>query len=294
MAVERGLPPQLAAEQAKLDEDRAVQGGVVLIGRPSLKEYLAGVKAGWGNGVGDWAWEKDIDAAIVNDGVFDQPAETEVVVEEVVVAAPPQPFSPASRYLSRQVPPTPPTAEAAPVVIPESMHAPPNPRPATPPVLLVPWTNHLGFLQIPWMIMDFFNERKKVRSGAEAAMALIHNHTRAISPADTEFDVPSERFYKSDYEKLPKRYAEAREKYYPELAKKIVSARQFARGERDLTDEEKKSDKPVVTEDDLRAERRKRELRWFGGLEGFEIVRPETPTAWDDDWVGWLNVYEER
>ena len=54
--------------------------------------------------------------------------------------------------------------------------------------------------------------------------------------------------------------------------------------------QEEKQNK-VVTEDDLREERRQRELRWHGNLEGFEVVRPDKEAAWDERFNGWLRLY---
>lgn len=298
------LPGVLSPEAVR---QRELEGGTILIGRPSLKEYLAGLHLAYNNGVNEWVWEKEIDRAIKDDGVFDEPvtAAPEAPVEpEPTTAGDTAPASPNYTNLSflSRPPPTPaaPAAAApAPFAIPDSWHAAPVQLPAQPPILLVPFHNHLGFKQIPFMIYDWFTESKRVQAGAEAAYALLTNEIRpfvgpeegAASP-DTAFDTKAESYYKNRYEGLPERTEQARKDYYKDLAPRLESARQFARGERGLTDEEKKSDKPIVTEDALREERRKKELRWLGAIEGFEIVRPETPTAWDPKWNGWLRVFD--
>ncbi|KAL1409656.1 mitochondrial import inner membrane translocase subunit tim54 [Vanrija albida] len=295
------LPGVLSPETVR---QRELEGGTILIGRPSLKEYLAGLHLAYNNGVNEWVWEKEIDRAIKNDGVFDEPvtAAPDAPAEPEPEAAPLTPATPNYTNLSflSRPPPTPavPAAAPAPAVIPEAWHAAPDQLPPQPPILLVPFHNHLGFKQIPFMIYDWFTERKRVQAGAEAAYALLTNEIRPfVAPGegptpDTDFDTKAESYYKNRYEGLPERTEQARKDYYKDLAPRLESARQFARGERGLTDEEKKSDKPIVTEDALREERRKKELRWLGAIEGFEIVRPEAPVAWDPKWNGWLRVFD--
>jgi import inner membrane translocase subunit TIM54 len=178
------------------------------------------------------------------------------------------------------------------------MHAAPSPLPPQAPLVLVPFTCHLGFKQIPYMIYDFFTESRRVQQGAEVAYALIMNHTRPFTiptesdHPDTDFAADTEQFYTKSYATIPEKNEKAKGVYYKELGERLESARQFARGERDLTDAEKKSDKPVTTEDDLKEERKKREMRWNGGLEGWNIVKAETPVAWDPTWAGWLRVVD--
>lgn len=117
-----------------------------------------------------------------------------------------------------------------------------------------------------------------------------HGPSTAVGVADTEFDKASEGWYYKSFGDLPDRLKKARQDYYDGLKDKLDVARQYANGERQITDAEKKAGK-VVTEDDLREERRKRELRWFGSLEGYDIVRPDKDAAWDERFDGWLKVY---
>ncbi|GMK54662.1 hypothetical protein CspeluHIS016_0112480 [Cutaneotrichosporon spelunceum] len=304
-----GAPPQVAAISAKSEDQRWLEGGVVLVGRPALKEYLAGLRAGWRNGVDDWTWEKEVESQIEWDGVFKN-------YENVEIELPPPPPPPQRSFWSRifsrpgpQAIPAGPTSNTS--TVPAHMHEAPSPLPQHPPLLLVPWTNYLGFTQIPYMIYNFFTERHRVKEGAESAFALITNQTRAFEgphkkdadgdahlspelPSDIDFGVESEKFYKKEYDNITARQMGQRTEYYKSLGERLDAARQFARGERELTDEEKASDKPVVTEHDLVTERRKRELRWRGGREGWQIVRPSTPVAWEDAWEGWLRVFDAR
>lgn len=296
------LPGQLDPATAA---QRELEGGTILVGRPALKEYLSGLRAGWSGGVGEWSWEKDVTEDIKNDGVFDEPvmeaeqAPAAAAAAADVAAPAPSTTAPSHTnlsFLARPLPSAVPPQQGGqqqPIAIPEHLHAAPAQLPAQPPILLVPFVNHLGFKQIPHMIYDFFTERKRVKAGAEAAYALIMSQTRPMDEADSNFGIEAEQYYKKQYNQVPERNKKAQDEYYTELAKRIESARQFARGERDLTDDEKKSDKPIVTEEDLRAERLKRELRWHGGLEGWNIVKPATPVAWQPEWDGWLRVFEQ-
>lgn len=177
------------------------------------------------------------------------------------------------------------------------------------------------------MIWDFFTEHKRVESGAKLAYALICGHTRpfvgaaallpdfAASPtfdgaststaelisdskpensesgSDLDFDVQAERYFKSDFEDLPSRLDKAKKDYYPDLSARLADIRALAKGERELTDAEKKSTTPLPTEDDLRAERLKREMRWQGQVEGWGIVKKGVKPVWDEKWEGWLRVF---
>jgi len=111
------------------------------------------------------------------------------------------------------------------------------------------------------------------------------------SSPDVDFDQAGEKWYTRSFFDLPNRIRKAKEDYYPGLQERLETARKFARGEREMTDAEKKSGK-IVTEADLREERRKRELRWHGNLEGFEIIKPDHDVTWDDRFEGWLRVYK--
>lgn len=382
------LGPIQKTEKELLLEEQARNGGVVLMGRPTMKEYLAGLKMGWGNGVGEWKWEDSVKATL-SDEPFAEPAtptpptaatSSEDLSADVAASgdAAPAPAAglPAggsqmahvglhnqAQKLSlppveddepqhqkkswfgglfghggkkQAVTPGVPTPqqpqqpeEPVKFSIPPNWHEPPHPLPPHAPVLLVDWCNHLGFKQIPYMIYDFFTEHKRVKAGAEAAYALITEQARPFRPptssstastssefletppssetsqtpaegsvaghqgGDLDFDVSYERYYKKDYAKTPAEVEKERKLYYEDkLPKRLEAARAFARGERELTAEEKKSDKPIETVQMLQEERHKKELRWEGNLEGWEIVRPETPVAWDERFNGWLHVYE--
>ncbi|KAL0240356.1 mitochondrial import inner membrane translocase subunit TIM54 [Cryptococcus tetragattii IND107] len=290
---------------------REVESGVVLVGRASMKEYLEGLRRGWEGGVDEWEWEKEVEKTLEHDGVFDEPknvadaadaavdaAAVDSNVETATDAAVPIAAAPAAprssfAFLSRPSPPAPATGPGTPTpVTPARLHTPPSRLPPTPPVLLLPFTNHLGFLQLPYMILDFFNERAKVRQGAQSALALIEGPVTDMHSGDAEhWDEKSESWYNKTARQLPDRLHKARTEYYESIKSRIDLARAYENGDREMTDEEKKANK-VERIQDIQAERLKKELRWRGSEEGWEIVKPETPATWRDNWEGWLKMYQ--
>ncbi|ORY27369.1 inner membrane protein import complex subunit Tim54-domain-containing protein [Naematelia encephala] len=291
-------------------EQRELEGGIIIVGRATMKEYLAGLKRGWTGGVGEWKWEDDVEKRLENDGVFQSPQEEELVpaiideppaTSEIQAPTPTSTSSSIFSFLSRPRAATPsslPTTASSSEqqqqsTIPPDLHIPPSPLPPSPPILLLPFTNHMGFLQIPWMLYDFFNERQHVRSGAESALKLIQGETRPLAEnVDLEFDKQAEAWYKKSFSKFPQRIQQARKDYLAALEPKIEDARKYANGEREMTDAEKNAGK-VVTELELKQERKAKELRWMGNEEGYEIVKPETDPAWSDIFNGWLKVYDD-
>lgn len=305
------LPPSLSLPGV-LDpvevERREAEAGVVLVGRHSLKEYMEGLKRGWLGRVDEWEWEKDVEEKLKFDGVFASPPladtagttleETSTAVESTpapvpTAAMPAAGLSGSLAFLSRPKPAalSPPSVPGQQPMIPPQFHLPPNPLPPSPPMLLLPFVSHLGFKQIPSMIYDFFTERYRVQSGADAAIALIEGQTRPFEPsADLSFNEDSEKWFKKDWSRLPTKIEDARKVYYNELRTKVDDTRALVAGDRQLTEEEKKSTKPLVTEDELKEERKKKELRWMGQEEGWEILNRDV--TWDERFEGWLRVYQ--
>ncbi len=300
----------------KAVEERELEGGVVLVGRASLKEYFEGLRRGWLGGVDGWEWEKEVEEKLKGDGVFEGNEEEEVRPDQsefppdqaesadgstipsgLPTISPPVSSLPSGlSFLSRPPLPLPSLSNSAnsttPAAIPSSYRIPPNPLPPQPPLLLLPFVNHLGIKQFPYVIYDFFTERHRVRTGAEAALALILGPTRPLERTELDFGRDTEKWYTKSFAKLPERIETARKDYYSALEPRLQAVRDLANGERELSDAEKKSSKPLVTEENLREERRKRELRWFGNMDGYEIVRKENEVAWDDRFEGWLRVFE--
>ncbi len=141
------------------------------------------------------------------------------------------------------------------------------------------------------MIWDFFNERQKVRAGAEAAYRLVSRATRPIgSAADVvDFDLSAEAYYKSSTAAFPAEVQKARAEYYKALPEKLATARALARREREPTKLEIEA--PPPTEVELSAERLKKETRWRADERGWELVSPDTPVEWDERWEGALEVF---
>lgn len=327
-----GTPGQLSLEQK---EQREVEGGVIIIGRHTLKEYMEGLRRGWMCGVAKFDREKQVETLVNADGFFDTPealADTTSnsdVSEEVVappVTAPHQPRKPfglGALPFNKPIPSAIPNAAVKPAVdpetlIPESAHAAPTTLPAQPSMLLLPWMNHLGFKQVPWMLWDAFNERAKYREGGEAAMKLIFGGIRdfegrdvdvlrqdnidlnqqsatlegsVIVPTDLDFDIEVEDFYKKSFKDLPARIQKLRDTYYADLRTRLQTARDLAAGVREATKDEVA--KPPLKEDELKAERLKKEIRWRNEEEGYEIVKKGSPVTWMTRWNGWLKVYTQ-
>lgn len=346
-----------ALDPASADQ-RELEGGTVLVGRLSLKEYLEGLRRGWTGGVDEWSLEGHVKRKVEGDGVFDAKAEDAFVADgETNPTTAPQdasvetnestrsptqgaqtPFKASGlSFLSRPTPPSmptpanPSTSAPAPPPIPAHLHTPPATLPPQAPLLLLPFTNHLGVMQFPNMIYDFFTERFKVRDGADAALALIFGQTRpfrgptttsspsstATDPSNTQessdgtekqqlesdntpksvggdldFDLASESYIRKSYNRdFLNTLQTARRDYYAALAPRIESARAYEEGKRELTEAEQSGKTKVETIEELKEERIKKEMRWMGGEDGFEVVRKGSRVSWDPKWEGWLSVF---
>ena len=184
----------------------------------------------------------------------------------------------------------------------------PTSIPPQPPLLLVPFTNYIGFKLIPLMIYDFFNQRAKTEAGARAAYCLVKAHTRPLAepeqeahpaplfspdqtPAvsDLDFDRDAEKYYFSSLSSFLSDIEKARASYYDELPKRLATARALARGEREPTKDEQRS--PPPSEVELKAERLQKEKRWRNDEQGWNIVSPDKEVAWDDRFKGIFKVF---
>ncbi|KAI0345304.1 hypothetical protein BDW22DRAFT_1390805 [Trametopsis cervina] len=306
---------------------RELEGGVVLVGRPAFKEFMAGLKRGWTESLETVDKEEQLAKVLESDGRFDEPEpehpsltyDDDEPIPTPSKLSPSKPFSPFSPSFHQNA--APPKAPADSASIPSHLNTPPTSLPPQPPILLVSFLNHIGLTYIPHMIWDFFNERQKVRAGAEDAYRIIVGETRPMTgptehvsafvgdiasdaeptpsqayqtdlaaPTDLDFDRDVEGYYKkSAVKSFLADIQKAREEYYKGLATKLETARALSRGTREPTKEEQNY--PPPTEVELRAERMKKELRWRGDEKGWEIVRPESPTAWDSRFNGVLNVF---
>jgi import inner membrane translocase subunit TIM54 len=284
-----------------------LDGGIVIIGRPTFKEFMAGLKKGWTDGLEEVAHDEVLARELESDGHFDEPEEAEAGhdVDTFTSAQVPNLSGPLNSSLYAR-PSNPAPVQTHPLSS-ESVDTP-TVIPPIPPLLLVPFTDYIGFTQMPRMIWDFFNQRHKVRSGAEAGYRLVMKHSRPINlplgeieplftditpetheNGDIDFDKHAESFYKKSLFSIPKDIEKAREKYYEALPAKLATARALARGTRELTKEEKEY--PPPTEVELSAERMKNEQRWRRDLEGWGIVNPAQKVVWDDCFRNSLRIF---
>lgn len=316
------MPNTPSQEAARAHE---LAGGVVLVGRPTFKEFMHGLHRGWTESMERVDREEHISRELANDSYFDEP-DLEPSLSDTLVGDDGEPLPTRSRLssgsmsnvysplkmpgvTSTPLPATPPSS------IPGYLDAVPSSIPPQPPLLLVQFTNYVGLRLIPLMIWDFFHERHKVLAGAKDGYRLVMDHTRPfIAPPpslnspdallstsdafdarpqhDLDFSVDAEWYYKPSLQKIPTEIEKARTEYYAALPERLATARALARGEREPTKDEVHA--PPPTEVELRAERVQKEMRWRADLAGWEIVKPQTPVVWDERMRGALRVFEER
>jgi import inner membrane translocase subunit TIM54 len=310
------------------EAQRELEGGTVLVGRASFKEYMEGLRRGWMGDVNSWSLMDDVKRKIEGDGVFDDPATAQLkdaaAVEQDLSSADlekPSVPMPASNptglgFLSRPSPsqfsPNGPNGASATPSIPAHLHLPPSPLPPQPPILFLPYTNHMGFKAFPYFIYQFFTERHRVRAGSEAALALIESNTRPFQGptredqgvtteegtgklirqgGDLDFDLEGESFTRNSFKKFPSQIETARKDYYDALRTRVESVMDLQAGRRQMTDAELSGKTKVEILDEMKDERLKKEMRWYGGEDGYEIVKPEVPVVWDPRWDRWLRVF---
>ena len=292
---------------------RELEGGIVIVGRPTFKEFMSGLQKGWTEGLEKVDPDEVLARILENDAHFDEPEDHNDLTDDASHTSPQ--LSPRSSALFSPLqmrPLTQPQRSQKGSPLLDSMNQPPSVIPPLPPLLLVPFTNHIGISQVPLMIWDFFNQRHKIRSGAEAGYRIVMKESRPIkvpenihdlsssNPAtaddipstnfgDLDFDKGAESYYKKSLDSLHKDTEKARQKYYEDLAAKLDTARQLARGTREPTKEELEN--PPPTEVELRAERLKKERRWRNDLEGWDIIKPSSNVSWDERYRSALQIF---
>jgi import inner membrane translocase subunit TIM54 len=310
---------------------RELAGGIILVGRATMKEYFAGLRRGWTDGLGKVDKEAVLAHVLEEDGAFDEPPEEPSnASDDEPTPTPSRPshtssplvFSPLQAQVRALEPkPATPAPEVKEPAVPAALDVPPSAIPPLPPLLLVEHKNRIGFTSIPIMIWEWFNERERVRSGAEAAYRLVQGVSRpfsAPSPAelqaaaaaasantgseddsprpslpvtDLDFDLSGEAVYKGSLSKWPAEVDKARAEYYKALPARLETARALARRTREPTKDEETN--PPPTEVDLRQERMKKEQRWRGDMAGWDVVRPDAPVAWDERFRNALRVFAD-
>lgn len=108
---------------------------------------------------------------------------------------------------------------------------------------------------------------------------------------DLDFDRLGESYYRSSLSSFYEDITKARKNYYKSLPEKLATARALARGERMPTKEE--ANHPPPSEVELREERLRKELRWRGDEEGWDIVRSDKEVAWDERFRTALAVFTD-
>lgn len=300
---------------------RELDGGIVIIGRPTFKEFMAGLQKGWSGSLEKIDAEEELARELENDTHFDEPEDprdfadhepaTDSKQSPLVLAQSTPVFSPYAqmRPTSQQPSPSPASSSKTSLIYSDSTSI----IPPLPPLLLIPFTDLIGLKQIPLMIWGFFNQRHKVRSGAEAGYRLVMKQTRPIQVPDTldennyqasdefsrekatpslgdlNFDKESEGYYKKSMDEFPDEVENNRQKYYDALPAKLAIARELARGTREPTKTE--LEYPPPTEVELRAERLKKEKRWRDDLEGWNIIKPSQNVPWDPRFKDAMRVF---
>jgi import inner membrane translocase subunit TIM54 len=297
-------PPPLSApalslkRMAETKRRRVHEGGTVIVGRPAFREYMAGLRRGWTESLERVEEDERLSRELETDGHFDEPEVSPGSSLDDFADAEPIPTPsrlPPSRPAGLYSPLS--TANRPPAGSPSAQRTrdpgadvpPPASLPPQPPLLLVPFVNLVGIKLVPLMLWDFFNERHKVRAGAEAAYKLVSCDMRPFERTNIDFDTSAEGYYKSSTATIPTDIQKARAEYYKSLPEKLATARALARREREPTKLEIEA--PPPTEVELRAERLKKETRWRADERGWELVCPDTPIEWDDRWEGALEVF---
>ena len=299
---------------------RELEGGIIIIGRPTFKEFMSGLQKGWTDENLEKEDRDEVLARILeNDTHFDEPEDHHDFTNDVSHPSQQQSQQSLSPLLSPMLPslqmrPSPPPQLS------NNTNQPPSVIPPLPPLLLVPFTNYIGISQVPLMIWDFFNQRHKVRAGAEAGYRIVMKESRpvkvpwditdlvssssssssspsadVVSPTnssnfgDLDFDKGVESYYKKSLDSLHEDTEKARKKYYEGLAAKLKTARQLSRGAREPTKDE--IENPPPTEVELRVERLKKERRWRDDLEGWDMIKPSSNVSWDERCRGALWIF---
>ncbi|KAG8734228.1 mitochondrial import inner membrane translocase subunit tim54 [Ceratobasidium sp. 423] len=205
------LPSARSPEQQR---EREIQGGTVIVGRHTFKEYLHGLRLGWSEALNNIDREELLARQLASDGVLDEP---ETLDTKELLADEDSPKSRTGANLASSGPKSPlfshvitqpakssTSKPSALLQTPQSDEpfAVPQEVPSQPPLLLLSFKNLIGFRYIPHMIVDFFNERQRAKEGAEAAYTLIEGHVRDFVPPEHEAEPRSSVYSPTELEGL--------------------------------------------------------------------------------------------
>lgn len=188
------LQPGQSGYMEQYYEQHAQEGGIVLIGRSSMKEYLWALKEAWTTPL-DLQREQKIaetDVEVVEDeelkrfvkdeGLFAPPAESTGSSASPAHPALGSAFRDTYAAISKSTGPIfepneEQDASTKPMLEPSEI-------PQQPPLLLVPFSHPLGSIRF-WpqrLYHHLFGERHKAEAGAKAALDLVHARTRPFEP----------------------------------------------------------------------------------------------------------------
>ncbi|KAI0811015.1 inner membrane protein import complex subunit Tim54-domain-containing protein [Irpex lacteus] len=226
-------PMNLPTSTVEAKRQRELEGGIVIVGRPAFKEFMAG---------GSEKVDKEEQLA-------------RLWRTTPVNTGPSKPFSPFTPpYLSSVQASTSSSSREA---IPSNLNSPPSTLPPQPPIYLVsfvdymtrPMTGRISEPLTPVPGDDFSGTEPTPAHGYQADESIAPN-----PPTDLDFDKDVEGYYKKSFVKsFSSDIEKARANYYSELTKKLETARALPVEEQNY---------PPPTEVELRAERMKKELRW--------------------------------
>lgn len=315
---------------------RELDGGIVLVGRPAYKEWAWGLKQGWTTRLPPARSDLDEPLAqeLANDDTFDEiedksDKETSGFVGDVTcgddeaeadgAGAPlpsrmgninPRNLNPAFASPNRlgtksRAQQDVQKQEAQGPNVNERLLEPVSTIPAQPPLCFVDYVNLVGFSKLPRRMVGFFNQRERVRLGAEAGVAIALGTKATARPfdappeleardeppqgGDLDWGLDSERFYPGSFAKTLTEIGKAKSSWYEALPRRLRDTRTLVRGEREPTATEKNN--PPDTEGELREERFKREKEWRNLANGFEILRAERGVQWDERFRDSLRVF---
>lgn len=195
-------------------EAKELDGGIILLGRGALKEYLWAVRKGYGQeidlreearleglGLGssekrkDGRWEREEEIMVREleredeqnpNAPFNLPEPVGlegVQAEEPVTPIQPNIYAPYRALTMPQPslnPPTLSTTSTTPSDDTRPLVLPATPVPAQPPLLLVPFTYPFGVRTWPSKLAHFWNHRSDVKLGGECALMIIEAQSRPM------------------------------------------------------------------------------------------------------------------